>query len=147
MDFLIVFKTSAKKQNIDYFEQLVRIALADEIVIKAELEQLQRIGKKLGFTKKEIDKFIASSTKADFIPPNQLAKRFEQIYEIVKLMLADGIIDHTEMRLAKAFATKSGFAPDEIPKLFLLLINGIRHEQSVVELLEDYKRQKNSEKK
>jgi hypothetical protein len=142
MDFLIVFNPSAKKQNIEYFEHLVRIASADEVITKDELEQLHRIGKKLGFTKKEADKLISTTKITDSIHPNQLAKRFEQIYEIVKLMLADGTINHSEMSLAKDFAAQSGFAASDIPKLFLLLINGIGHKQTAEELLEVYKKQK-----
>jgi hypothetical protein len=142
MVFLITFHPAAKKQNTEYFIQLVRIALADEHVNTGELAQLYRIGEKLGFSKKEIKKLISNVTQTDYIPPNQLAKRFEQVYEIVKLMLADGIINHTEMSLAKSFASTSGFHADDIPGLFVLLINGIRHDKTAAELFDEFKNQK-----
>ena len=50
MKTLEQFDHSVKKQNIEYFVQLVRTALADDIITKDEMELLHRMGKKMGFT-------------------------------------------------------------------------------------------------
>jgi hypothetical protein len=59
---------------------------------------------------------IATTDKSDYIPPYELSERFEQVYEIVKMMLADGVVDKNELRLASGFAVKSGFIENEIPR-------------------------------
>lgn len=130
-----------KKQNIDYFVHLVRIAMADDIISNNEIELLHRIGKKLGFTDPEIDNLIKATGKSDYIPPYEFSKRFGQVYDIVKMTLADGVIDNNEMRLASSFATKSGFKESVIPKLLALLISGIRQGESEEELFEVYKKE------
>jgi uncharacterized tellurite resistance protein B-like protein len=146
MDILNLFKHSGKKkrQNIEYFVHLVNIALADHVISKSEKDLLYRIGKNLKFTEHEIDKLILSISKSDYIPPVDLEQRFEQVYEIVKMTLVDGTINNTEMHLAKSFAAKSGFDENEIPSLFIYLINGINKGHSVKELYEGYKKTKKS---
>jgi hypothetical protein len=136
------FDHPGKKQNIEYFIHLVRIAKADDVVSPKELVLLHRIGKKLGFTDPEIDKIVESTDKSDYIPPYELAKRFYQVYEIVAMTLADGVIDSNEMRLATGFAVKSGFHENEIPNLLVLLMRGIKDGKDEEELLELYMKER-----
>jgi uncharacterized tellurite resistance protein B-like protein len=133
------FEHPQKKQNKEYFVHLVRIAKADNIMSHKELELLHRIGKNLGFTDPEIDGLIETTNKSDYHPPYELSKRFDQLYEIVKMALADGHIDHQEMRLATSFAIKSNFDEGEIPSLLVLLIHGIKDGKDEEELFEAYK--------
>lgn len=135
---------AVKNQHIEYFVHLVRIAKADDIISNAELELLHRIGKKLGFTEPEIDHLIETTGKSDYIPPYEFSERFEQVFEIVKMTLADGVIDNSEMRLASGFAVKSGFTENEIPKLLVLLINGIKAGIDSDDLFEAYKKERKS---
>lgn len=132
------FEHPQKKQNKEYFVHLVRIAKADDIMSLKELELLHRIGKKLGFTDPEIDKLIETTDKSDYHPPYELSKRFDQVYEIVKMTLADGHIDNQEMRLASAFAVKSNFNESEIPSLLALLIHGVKEGKDEDDLFEVY---------
>ncbi|MEI7500759.1 MAG: hypothetical protein WCK84_09965 [Bacteroidota bacterium] len=133
---------SLKKQNTEYFVHLVRVAMADDIISNNELELLHRIGKMMGFSDAAIEHMIETTGKSDYIPPYELSKRFEQVYGIVKMTLADGIIDNNEMRLANSFAIKSGFNESEIPKLLLFLIDGIKQGNDEEDLFEIYKRER-----
>jgi hypothetical protein len=56
------------------------------------------------------------------------------------MMLADGIVDKDEMRLASGFAVKSGFVESEIPRLLVLLISGIKDGKHQEELFEVFKK-------
>ena len=140
METLNYLDYSVKQQNIEYFVHLVRIAKADDIVSGPEFELLHRMGKMIGFADTEIDQLIESTGKSDYLPPYELSRRFEQVYGIMKMALSDGIIDKNEMRLTTNFAIKSGFPENEIPKLLLLLINGVRQDKDEDFLFELYKK-------
>jgi hypothetical protein len=142
MNILEHFDHPIKRQNKEYFVHLVRIAKADDIIIRSEMDLLHRIGRKLGFTDPEIERLVITTGKADYIPPYELSKRFDQLYEIVKMTLADGVIDNHEMRLANSFAVKSGFNENEIPGLLVLLLAGIKQGKDEEELFELYKRER-----
>jgi uncharacterized tellurite resistance protein B-like protein len=139
MSILNVFDHPGKKQNKEYFIQLVRSAKADDIIHNSELELLHRIGNKLGLTEPEIINLIEDTDKRDYIPPYELAKRFEQVYEVVGMIMADGKVDDNEMRLVTGFAVKSGFSDEEIPGMISLLINGKKEGKDEEELFEQYK--------
>jgi hypothetical protein len=142
MNHLENFDHPQKKQNKEYFVHLVRIAKADDVVSHNEQKLLVRIGKNLGFTDPEIDNLIETNGKFDYDPPYELSKRFDQVYEIVKMTLADGVIGSSEMRLASGFAVKSGFTESEIPKLLVLLISGIKNGKDEENLFEVYKKER-----
>ena len=127
-----------QKQNTEYFIYLVRIAMADDMISLPELELLRRIGKTLGFTNAEAENLIRTTSKSDYSPPAEPSKRFEQVHGIVKMILADGSIDKNEMRSATSFALKSGFREAEIPRLLLLLIDGVKQGLEEKELFDSY---------
>jgi uncharacterized tellurite resistance protein B-like protein len=140
MSILNVFDHPGKKQNKEYFVQLVRSAKADDIIHNSELELLHRIGTKLGFTEPEIVNLIAETDKYDYIPPYELAKRFEQVYEVVGMVMADGKVDDNEKRLVTGFAVKSGFSDEEIPALISMLISGKKEGKDEEDLFDEYKK-------
>lgn len=142
MNILEHFDHHGKKQDKEHFLNLIQVALADGTIDPAETEMLHRFGRKMGLTDHEIDGLIESTSKTAYVPPYELSKRFEQVYDIVKMVLADGVIDKNEMRLANGFATKSGFKENEIPKLLSLLITGIREGKDEEDLFEVYKKQR-----
>jgi uncharacterized membrane protein YebE (DUF533 family) len=142
MNILEQFDHHGKKQDKVHFMNLIQVALADGIMDQKELEMLHRYGRKMGFTDPEIDTLLDLASKSVYSPPYDLYKRFEQVYDIIKMVLADGVIDKNEMRLANSFATKSGFTESEIPNLLVLLIRGIRQGIDEEELFEIYKKER-----
>jgi|WetSurMetagenome_2_1015567.scaffolds.fasta_scaffold576178_1 uncharacterized tellurite resistance protein B-like protein len=133
------FEHQVKKDAREHFLHLIQIALADGIIDITETEMLNRFGHKLGFEQSEINKLIESTRNSAYNPPYELSKRFEQVYDIVKMVLADGVIEKSEMQLANNFAAKSGFPENDIPRLLALLIRGIKEGKDEDELFEAYK--------
>lgn len=140
MDFLNHFDHHGKKQNKEHFMNLLQVALADGKIDQTEMETLHRIGRKMSLTDHEIDDLIEATNKSTYNPPHEFFKRFEQVYDIVKIILADNIIDENEMHLANVFAAKSGFVESEIPYLLEMLINGIKQDIDEEDLFEVYKK-------
>lgn len=142
MNLLDHFDHQEKKQDKEHFSDLIKIAFADGIIDNTETEMLHRLGKKKGFTDAEIDYLINMTSNTAYNPPFDFFKRFSQIYEIVKMTLADGVIEENEIRLASKLATKIGFTENEIPVLLELLIKGIKDEKDEDDLFEIFKKQR-----
>lgn len=140
MSLLEHFDHPDRKQDKEHFKHLIEIALADGVIEDIELKMLHRLGKNMGFTEPEIANLLESSKKSAYHPPYELAKRFEQLYGIVKMVLADGKIEDNEMRMTSGIALKSGFADEEIPALLALLINGIKNGEDEEDLFKLYKK-------
>ena len=138
------FDHQSKKDDKEHFMHLIQIASADGTIDQTESRMLHMFGSKMGFTEPEIDSLFISTNKSAYNPPYELSKRFEQVYDIVKMVLADGIIEKNELHLTNRFATKSGFKESEIPKLLVLLINGIKEGKDEEDLFVVYKKESRS---
>lgn len=136
------FDHHLKKQDKEHFKNLLRVAMADGIIDQKESEALRRIGRKMDFTDSEIDNLIESTRNSSYNPPYELSLRFEQMYDIMKMVLADGVIETNEMRLANCFASQSGFNESEIPGLLALIIEGIKEGKDAEDLFIAYKKKK-----
>lgn len=142
MKFLEHFDHPERKQDKEHFIHLVQIALADGNLEDVELKMLERMGSKLGLTKPEIDDLLATNNQSSYIPPYELSKRFEQLYDVVKMVFADGKIDDNEMRLVNGLALKSGFAEEDIPVLLSVLVDGIKNGDDQDDLFALYKKRR-----
>jgi uncharacterized tellurite resistance protein B-like protein len=142
MSILNYLDHAEKKNKKEYFIHLIHVTLADGKVTDKESEMLHRIGKKMGFTDPEIDTLFTRTAKSSYIPPYELSKKFDQLYDIIKLVLADGKIDENEMHLARIFALTAGFQDEDIPLILNLLIEGIKNGKDEEHLLKAYKKKK-----
>lgn len=142
MSLLEHFDHPGRKQDKEHFSHLIQIALADGKIESSELEMLHNLGNKLGLTTPEIDNLLDSNKKSYYIPPYELSKRFAQLYDVVKMIFADGKIDDNEMRLATSLAIKSGFAEQDIPVLLDVLTNGIKNGEDEDDLFDLYRKKR-----
>ncbi len=125
-------------ENTEYFVQLIRIALADDVIKNEEMSLLYRIGFQLNFSQNEIKELIEATEKAFQIPTNELPKRFEKVYNLVKMTMIDGVIGKNQIRLVSNFAAQLGFKESEITDLLSLLITGIIKGSDNEDLFEIY---------
>ena len=142
MNFLEHFDHPSRKQDKEHFGHLIQIAMADGKIETSELEMLHRFGSKLGLTAPEVDNLLETSKKSAYISPYELSKRFGQLYDVIKMVYADGQINNNEMRLATGLALKSEFAEEEIPVLLALLISGIKNGEDEDDLFDLYKKRR-----
>lgn len=142
MDIIHFFDHHGKKIDKAHFIHLIHVAKADGTVEEAELQFLHRIGRRFGFTDAEIDKLIASDDKEIYTAPYELQKKFDQMYDIAIMILADGVVTESEKLMAKRFAVSAGFQDDEIDNLINLLIEGIREDKDEDDLFALYKKRK-----
>lgn len=121
---------------------LVEIANADGNIDEAEVKMLNRYGAKLGLTQIEIDELLSSGKQSSYIPPYELATRFEQMYDVVRMIFADGEAGDEELKLASKIAVKSGFDDADVPVLLSVLTDGIKNRQDEEELFAIYKKKR-----
>lgn len=142
LKFLDHFDHSERKQDKAHFNHLVEIANADGNIDEAEVKMLNRYGAKLGLTQTEIDELLLSGKQSSYVPPYELAKRFEQMYDVVRMVFADGEAGEEELKLASRIAVRSGFEDSDVPVLLSVLTEGIKNAQDEEELFAMYKKKK-----
>lgn len=142
MTVLNYFDHHDKKASKEHFLHLILVANADGVIDKSELELLHRMGKHVGLTDPEIDEIIQKKDSKSFVPPYELEKRFHQLYDIVAMALADGVLYKNEISMFKKLAIASSFNENDTDRLLNLLVNGIKYKKSEEELFNAFKEMK-----
>ena len=140
MSTLEYLNNTQKLQRREHFRHLVQIAMADGNISDTESTLLRRIGVNLGFSVPETEELIDSTSGTIYNPPSDLAIQFAQVYQMVRLILVDNIVELGEMRLAYNFAAAAGVEPADIDRLLSFLVEGVKAGIKEENLLEDYKK-------
>jgi uncharacterized tellurite resistance protein B-like protein len=102
---------------------------------------LHKEGTRFGLTDSEIDKLIEQEKDHHYHPPYSLDEKFEDLYYISEMILADGEVSDTEAKLLRRFAVEVGFDDRAIEILKDVMINGIRNKESEEDILKKFRKQ------
>jgi uncharacterized tellurite resistance protein B-like protein len=140
MNFSDFITDQGKKINKSYYITLIQVCRIDGKIGPAEMEMLHREGRKFGLTDPEIDKLIASESHHEYHTPYSLDEKFEQLYNVAAMILADKVVTEGEKKALRRIATESGFNDAAIESLRVILLEGITNNESEEILLERFKR-------
>ena len=140
MNFSDFIKDNGKRVSKEHYIHLVQVSKADGKVNPAEHALLHREGRKFGLTDPEIDRIIEFEANHNYTPPYSLAEKFEHLYNIAEMIVADEIVTEGESKLLKRFAIEAGFSDKTIPKLMDLLLKGIPNGEDEEQLFKRFKR-------
>ena len=127
-----IFESKKTKLLKNHLRNLVALSSADGNIDDSEKEILIKIGIRNGLKKVEVEKIIDNPGNTNFVPATSDDERFEQIYDLVELMLADGIAEDNELHFCVEMAEKLGFRKAVvgvlIRKITLSLLEGLDKE-------------------
>lgn len=140
MNFSDFIKNDGKRISREHYIHLVQVSRADGKINPSELELLHREGRKFGLTDPEIDKFIELEANNYYNPPYSLREKFEHLYNVAEMIVADEVVTEGERKLLKRFAIEAGFTDKTIPKLMELLLTGIPKGEDEEKLFQKFKK-------
>jgi len=140
MNFSDFITNHGRRVNHEHYLHLIQVSKSDGKIDPEELEILHKEGKRFGLTDPEIDKLIESESQHHYHAPYGLHDKFEHLYNVAGMILADDIITEGELKLIKRFAIEAGFEDKAIDKLLPILFEGIKNEVSQDDLLEQFKK-------
>ena len=139
MNFTDFVTHHGKRINKEYFINLIQVSKTDGKIAPIELELLYKEGKKFGLTEPEIEKLIESESDHVYHAPYSLNDKFEHMYNVAVLILADEVVTDNEKKLLKRFAIEAGFQDKAIDDLIELLFEGIKNNESEESLLSRFR--------
>jgi len=140
MSFSDFITNHGKKVSRNAFIHLVQVARVDGKINKDELELLHKEGKKFGLTDPEIDRIILSEKEHHYHPPYSLEDKFEHLYNIAEMILADEVVTEKEKKMIRRFAIEVGFRYDSIEDLLIMLFEGIERGDDEGKILKAYRK-------
>jgi uncharacterized tellurite resistance protein B-like protein len=92
-----------------HLKNLVALAKIDEFIAKSERDLIFRIGERNGLSENDVDEIIEETTPSEAPIPHNDSERFDDLFDLVHLMLADGIIHESEIDFCMTMAERLGF--------------------------------------
>ena len=107
-----------QKQNIAHLASIVKIALADGIISEDEEKLLKRIAKKFHILEDKYNEIISSPDAYPINAPHGYDERIEKLYELSKMVYADGSVSSGELSLLHKIGIGLAFTVENIEKIF-----------------------------
>lgn len=120
-----LFESYDKRKRKSHFKNLLAVAYADGNLENVEFDYIMLLAQKCYTTEDEVRRVIDHPQEIDFVPPKTARERFDQVYDLVTVMLVDGEIHPKEMKLCKTFAIKLGFRPQIVDDLVEGIIQNV----------------------
>jgi hypothetical protein len=140
MNFTDFITNTGKRINKEYFVNLIQVSKVDGKINDTELELLHKEGKKFGLTDPEIDKLINTESHNHYHAPYSLAEKFEHLYNVTVMVLADEVVTESEKKMIRKFAIEAGFNDQVVEGVLQLLLDGVARGEEEEKLLKDFKR-------
>lgn len=127
MGFQELFESFDKKKRKSHFKNLLAVAMADGKLDNIEFDYIMTLANKCYMSQDEVQRVIDHPEQITFYPPKTNSERFDQIYDLVTVMLVDGKVVERERSLCKVFAMKLGFKVAIVDKLVEDIIDNAIH--------------------
>ena len=109
-----VFDTGFQKRNRSHFASIVRVAMADGVISDQEQRFLDRLARNLGITQSGYKDVLENYTKHPINPPVTLEKRYDRLFDLVRMVYVDEISGSEETDLLHKLCIGLGFTEENI---------------------------------
>ena len=120
------FENEQAKKIKGHLCNLAALAKADGHVDDREMSFIITVGKKNGVSASEVRKLVNGNAADVSDLPSTDSERFDQIFDLVDMMLADGIVDQTELKFCVTMAEKLGFRQAVVEVLVGKISQGVK---------------------
>ena len=120
------FENEQAKKIKSHLLNLAALAKADGHIDVREMNFIIAVGKKNGLGSSEVQALVSGAKEASNDLPTNDSERFDQIFDLVDMMLADGVVDETEMDFCIMMAEKLGFRKAIVGLLVRKISQGVK---------------------
>lgn len=126
----------------DHIKNLVALANSDGFMHENERALIYRLGENYGLKERQISKIIEANTEAELFVPEKDNDKMDQLFDLLLMVYADGVVDDNEIVFCKDVVNKFGYKESLVDKLIDLFKKGdpipADWESVKIELIKDY---------
>ena len=121
-----------------HFLRMYQMALTDDNFNALELQMLYHFADERGIPKEELEKLFLNPVSYDSYFPKDLATRIEYLYDLTRIIWADGKVTEDELNTLKKYCRKFEFLDENIDELASYFIDCVQkgiHKQEIINQL------------
>ena len=133
MSLLNFFRSNkeSKTPTRSHLQNLIEMAKADGYYDQVEKDYLMKVAKSYDIPAKNMEEIEKQVTKVAMAQAGNMEMIYRQLYELVGMMLADGIVHNNEIELCVRFAEEMGVAQGNGSTFISKLVRAIEQGASV----------------
>jgi len=133
MSIATIFESGQHKQEKSHLKNLIMIAQADGEIDEKELALIEKMANRYNVGRKEILALCKETKLTAITPPVEKEERYQRMYNLSKMAMADGVLEFHELALLQKYAVGIGFpvsTSDEVVSVVCkLLSDGVSQEE------------------
>ena len=130
-----LFDNEFRKRNKDHFAAIVRVAMSDGVISEGEQTFLDRLANRLNISEADYKKILKDYASHPINPPVSYDERLERLYDLTKMVWADGIKGNDEVKLLHKFCVALGFHAVNVKYISEKALEMIRQEDELEEFI------------
>ncbi len=131
-------KTQISLEVKGHFLRLFQMAMTDGDFSPEEWKMLYLFAEERGITQQELDRILLSTT-GNIAIPETIELRIEYLYDLSRMIWADGKVTEDEKRTLSKYCKKFEFLDENIPQLTEYLLDAVKNGVSKNEILNELK--------
>jgi uncharacterized tellurite resistance protein B-like protein len=129
-------ETNISSELKAHFLRLYQLAMTDGDFSPLEWKMLYQFAEERGVPNQELDKILLSPT-GNLEIPKSIEQKVEYLYDLSRMIWADGKVDEEERITLKKYCKKFGFKEENINELSEYLIDAVKQGKSKDEILNE----------
>ncbi|MDW8851508.1 TerB family tellurite resistance protein [Flavobacterium sp. MMLR14_040] len=114
MSFSDLFDSEFKQRNKGHFSAIVRVALADGIVLPEEKSFLDKLAARLEISETEYEEILSDPLKYPINPPYLHVQRLERLYDLTRMVHVDHHLEDQQEVMLRKLGIALGFTPSNV---------------------------------
>jgi uncharacterized tellurite resistance protein B-like protein len=117
MNIFSFFSSKPSEAAQSHIKNLVALANADGKFSDEELALIKSVAKKNHVSLTCVNEIVKNLDTVEFEVPSDRTIKFNQLYDLIKMVLADKVADEVEMRYCRNIALKFGYKKQYVQDL------------------------------
>nr|WKN35858.1 TerB family tellurite resistance protein [Tunicatimonas sp. TK19036] len=112
MELLELFTGRKKKLARGHLKNLIEVAYSDGEFDSVEVDYLLSLAGRFNISEAELKNIKDNPDTIEYEPPTRDQQRFEHLYQLVNMMMIDGVIHDKEIDICKKYAQRLNLRPE-----------------------------------
>lgn len=108
----------------NHLKNLIALAKADGHLHPDEEKMIYKMGDKYGLKDRQVASLLRSNKKSDLHVPDSHEQKMDQLYDIVMMVYADGVVESSEIEFCEEIVDRFGYKKDIVSWLIKVFDQG-----------------------
>ena len=104
-----LYDSGFRKRNNDHFAAIVRVAMSDDVITDSEKEFIDRLARNLDISDADYKAILKDYKSHPINPPVSYDSRLERLFDLTRMVWADGVKEDAQVSLLRKFCVGLGF--------------------------------------